>query len=88
METTTQEIVMTTDTNIHPVTAEIIWHGSAQGITPFVLFDHDGQAYMLRLVKNGIDILREIDGDDCIVAQVDTVTEARAFISLYAGQLI
>jgi hypothetical protein len=88
MKTTTQEQDMTTDTNILPVTAEIVWHGSAQGQTPFAFFDHDGEAYHLRLVEGGVDILREIDGEDCYIAQVDTVTEARAFISVYAGQLI
>ena len=61
---------------------------SAQGQTPFAFFDHDGEAYHLRLVEGGVDILREIDGEDCYIAQVDTVTEARAFISVYAGQLI
>jgi hypothetical protein len=79
---------MIADANIHPVTAEIVWHGSAQGQTPFAFFDHDGEAYHLRLVEGGVDILREIDGEDCYIAQTDTVTEARAFISVYAGQLI
>jgi hypothetical protein len=35
-----------------------------------------------------VDILREIEGDDCYIGQVDTVTEAREFISLYASQLL
>ena len=79
---------MIADANTKTVTAEIVWHGSAQGQTPFAFFDHDGEAYHLRLVEGGIDILREIEGEDCYIAQVDTVTEARAFISVYAGQLI
>ena len=79
---------MIADANIKPVTADIIWHGIAQGQTPFAFLDHDGQAYHLRIVERGIDILRQIEGDDCYIAQVDTVTEAREFISVYASQLL
>ena len=46
---------MIIDANIHPVTADIIWHGSAQGQTPFAFLDHDGEAYHLRIVERGID---------------------------------
>lgn len=79
---------MIADAKIKPVTADIIWHGSAQGQTPFAFLDHDGEAYSLRIVERGIDILRQIEGDDCYIGQVDTVTEAREFISLYASQLL
>ncbi len=74
--------------NIKPVTAEIIWHGSAQGQTPFAFLDHDGQVYVIRLIEWGIDIFHLIEGDDCYIRRVDTVAEAREFISLYASQLI
>ncbi len=76
---------MIADANIKPVTAEIIWHRSAQGQTPFAWLEHDGQAYLIRLVERGIDIFHFIEGDDCNIARVDTVAEAREFISLYAS---
>ena len=87
--TTTQECkTMKTDTNIRPVTAPIIWHGWQDGQTEFAYFNHDGELYSFRIVSRGIDILRQIEGCDCILAQVDTVDEALAFVSVYAGQLI
>ena len=43
-----------------------------------------------RLQACGDPTLRETDfrGDDCYIGQVDTVTEAREFISVYASQLL
>jgi len=79
---------MIADANSKPVTAEIIWHGSAQGQTPWAFLQHDGEDYTLRLVERGIDILRDIDGDDHMITQVDTVAQVREFISIYASQLI
>ena len=79
---------MTTDTNIKPVTAKIVWSGTAQDRMPFAMFDHDGQAYTLCFVANGLNIYRDIEGADCLISQVDTVGEALEFVSLYAGQLI
>jgi hypothetical protein len=87
--TTTQgDSKMTTDTNIRPVTAPIIWNGWQDGQTEFAYFNHDGELYSFRIVSRGIDILRQIQGRDCILAQVDTVDEALAFVSVFAGQLI
>jgi len=77
---------MNTDTNIKPVTTPVVWHGDAASRFAFV--DHDGEAYTLRIVTAGIDILRDIEGDDCRIAQVDTEDEALAYISQYAYQLI
>jgi len=62
------------------------WHG--EGFTSFCFIDHAGEAYTLRVVSAGIDIFRDIEGNDCRIAQVDTIDDALAFIALYATQLI
>ena len=65
----------------------VTWHGTGAPGT-FAFVDHDGESYTLRTVTAGIDIYRDIEGDDCHIAQTDTETEAIAFIHLYATQLI
>ena len=69
-----------------PVTTPVVWHGDATSRFAFV--ELDGEAYTLRVVAAGIDIYRDIEGDDCRIAQTDTETEALDFINLYATQLI
>jgi hypothetical protein len=64
------------------------WHDVGTGHGAYAMLDHDGESYTLRIVAAGVDIYRDIEGDECRIAQTDTVTEARAFISVYAGQLI
>ena len=64
------------------------WHDVGTGLGAYAMFDHDGESYTFRIVSAGVDIYRDIDGDECRIAQTDTVAEARAFVNLYAGQLI
>jgi hypothetical protein len=64
------------------------WHDVGTGLGAYAMFDHDGESYTFRIVAAGVDIYRDIEGDECRIAQTDTVAEARAFINLYAGQLI
>ena len=64
------------------------WHDVGTGLGAYAMFDHDGESYTFRIVAAGVDIYRDIDGDECRIAQTDTVAEARAFVNLYAGQLI
>ena len=52
------------------------------------MFDHGGESYTFRVVAAGIDIYRLIEGDECRIAQTDTVVEARIFVDRYARQLI
>jgi hypothetical protein len=73
--------------NLNPV----IWHGYDQKDNNgnlFCFIDHNGESYTLRMVTSGINIYRDIEGDDCLITQVDTTSEALDFISLYATQLI
>jgi hemin uptake protein HemP len=81
MKTTTQEQDMTTQTILD-------WHDVGTGHGAYAMFDHDGESYTLRIVAAGVDIYRDIEGDECRIAQTDTVAEARAFVNLYATQLI
>ena len=64
------------------------WHDVGTGHGAYAMFNHDGESYTFRIVAAGVDIYRDIEGDECRIAQTDTVAEARAFINLYAGQLI
>jgi hypothetical protein len=64
------------------------WHYPRTNTGTFAMFDHDGESYTFRVVPGGIDIYRAIDGDECRLAQTDTVTEAREFVNLYSAQLI
>jgi hypothetical protein len=68
------------------ITAPIVWHGEAESRFAFV--EHDGNAYTLRVVAAGIDVLVDFDGDDVRIAQVDTEDEARMYISHHAYQQI
>ena len=79
---------MQTDSNIKPVTQPVIWHFHGNDPMRFAFIEHDGESYTLCLVRKHIDIYRNIEGDDCRIAQVDQTDEALAFISLYASQLI
>jgi hypothetical protein len=65
----------------------VTWHGTGEPGT-FAFLEHDGENYTLRIVAAGIDIFRDIEGDDCFIGQTDTEAEAVAFINLYATQLI
>jgi len=75
-----------TTTNPTPVTSPIVWHGEAQSRFAFV--EHDGNAYTLRVVAAGIDVLVDFEGDDVRIAQVDTTDEALSYISHHAYQQI
>ena len=79
---------MIADANIKPVTVDIVWPRVSVGQTPFAFFDHDGESYTLRIVAAGVDIYRDIEGDECRIAQADTVAEALAFVHVYAAQLM
>jgi hypothetical protein len=68
--------------------AVLDWHDVGSEYGAFAMFDHDGESYTFRIVAAGVDIYRDIEGDECRIAQTDTVAEARAFVNLYAGQLI
>ena len=65
----------------------VTWHGTG-ALGTFAFIDHDGESYTFRIVTAGIDIYRDIEGDDCHIARTDTKAEAIAFIHLYATQLI
>jgi hypothetical protein len=75
-----------TTTNPIPVTSPIVWHGEAESRFAFV--EHDGNAYTLRVVAAGIDVLVDFEGDDVRIAQVDTTDEALSYISHHAYQQI
>ena len=66
------------------------WHYQRTNIAlgTFAMFDYEGESYTFRVAPGGIDIYRAIDGDECRLAQTDTVTEAREFVNLYSAQLI
>ena len=64
------------------------WHDVGTGLGAYAMFDHDGESYTFRVVAAGIDIYRLIEGDECRIAQTDTVAEARIFVDRYARQLI
>jgi hypothetical protein len=64
------------------------WHDVGTGLGAYAMFDHDGESYTLRIVAAGVDIYRDIEGDECRIAQADTVAEALAFVHVYAAQLI
>ena len=64
------------------------WHDVGTGLGAYAMFDHDGESYTLRIVAAGVDIYRDIEGDECRIAQTDTVPEALAFVHVYAIQLI
>ena len=68
------------------VTAPIVWRGDAAWRFAFV--EHDGNAYTLRIVAGGIDVLVDYDGDDVRIAQVDTEREALDYIAHHAYQQI
>jgi hypothetical protein len=64
------------------------WHDVGTGLGAYAMFDHDGESYTFRIVAAGVDIYRDIEGDECRIAQTDTVPEALAFVHVYAIQLI
>jgi hypothetical protein len=64
------------------------WHDVGTGLGAYAMFDHDGESYTLRIVAAGVDIYRDIEGDECRIAQTDTVAEALSFVHVYAIQLI
>ena len=64
------------------------WHDVGSEHGAFAMFDHGGESYTFRVAHGGVDIYRLIEGDECRIAQTDSVVEAREFISVYAGQLI
>lgn len=68
--------------------AVLDWHDVGSEHGAFAMFDHRGESYTFRVVAAGIDIYRLIEGDECRIAQTDTVVEARIFVDRYAGQLI
>jgi hypothetical protein len=68
--------------------AVLDWHDVGSEHGAYAMFDHGGESYTFRVVAAGIDIYRLIEGDECRIAQTDTVVEARIFVDRYARQLI
>ena len=64
------------------------WHDVGTGHGAYAMLEHDGESYTFRIVAAGVDIYRDIEGDECRIAQTDTVAEALAFVHVYAIQLI
>jgi hypothetical protein len=64
------------------------WHYSRTNTGTFAMFEYEGESYTFRVALGGIDIYRAIDGDECRLAQTDTVIAAREFVNLYSAQLI
>ena len=79
---------MNTDSNIKPVTAKLVWDGTAQDRMPYAIFVHQDQMFTFSFVANGLNVHRVVSGGDAFLTQVDTVGEALEFVSLYTSQLI
>jgi hypothetical protein len=86
MATTTHKEPAMKTSNPTPLTSFFVWHGEADWA--FAMIQHDGHSYTLRRVPEGINVYFDIDGEDCIIAQVDTEDEARTYISHHAYQQI
>jgi hypothetical protein len=86
MATTTHKEPAMKTSNPIPVTVPVHWHGDDPDLFAFV--EHDGNAYTLRNVPDGIDIFIDFEGDDVRIAQVDTEDEALTYISHHAYQQI
>jgi hypothetical protein len=63
------------------------WHDVGSEHGAFAMFDHGGESYTFRVAHGGVDIYRLIEGDECRIAQTDSVVEARIFVDRYARQL-